>query len=119
MLSARLEDPTGYGRVVRIDGEVVAIVEEPDATSEQRTIDEVNTSVYAFEAGALRENLGKLDTDNAQGEMYLTDVIGLLTAAGQRVAALPVDASEAQGVNDPAQLAAAGDALSARSAPKY
>jgi bifunctional UDP-N-acetylglucosamine pyrophosphorylase/glucosamine-1-phosphate N-acetyltransferase len=75
LLTAVVPDPTGYGRVLRRDdGGVAAVVEHRDATEEQRAVDEINTSVYAFEAGPLRDALTRLSTANAQGEEYLTDV---------------------------------------------
>ena len=113
VLTAELDDATGYGRVVRgRDGEVVAIVEHKDADDAVRRIREVNTSVYAFSAGPLREALGKLGTDNAQGEEYLTDVVGLHRDAGLTVSAHVIpDAPEAMGVNDRAQLAEAARVL--------
>ena len=108
LLSARVPDPAGYGRVVRDDaGRVTGIVEERDATEEQRAVEEVNAGVYLFDAAALRAALGKLSTDNAQGEEYLTDVVGILGGG----TAVTTDAAETQGVNDRAQLAAAGAAL--------
>jgi bifunctional UDP-N-acetylglucosamine pyrophosphorylase/glucosamine-1-phosphate N-acetyltransferase len=104
LLTTREADPTGYGRVVRDDsGRVTGIVEERDATPAQRAIDEVNAGGYVFDADALRTALGKLTTDNAQGEEYLTDVVGILGGGGAVVA----DAREVAGVNDRAQLAAA------------
>ena len=113
MLTAVLDDPTGYGRVLREGDRVVGIVEQADATPEQTLIDEVNTSVYAFRAEALAANLAKLDTDNAQSEMYLTDVIGLLAGAGQTVGAAVIDSTEAMGVNTIDQLEAAATLLAA------
>jgi bifunctional UDP-N-acetylglucosamine pyrophosphorylase/glucosamine-1-phosphate N-acetyltransferase len=105
LLSAWVPEPAGYGRVVRdAGGRAAAIVEEKDATDEQRAIDEVNAGVYAFHATALAEALGKLSTDNAQGEEYLTDVVGILGGAGVVVAS----ADEVAGVNDRAQLAHVG-----------
>ncbi len=112
LLTTQLPDPTGYGRVVRAtDDSVVAIVEEVDADAATRTIREVGTSVYAFDADALRDALGKLGTDNAQGEEYVTDVIGLLVADGETVGAVLAEDYREIGVNDRAQLAAAGRAL--------
>ena len=108
LCTAREPDPTGYGRILRDDtGRVTGIVEERDATPEQRAIDEVNAGIYVFDAAALRAALGKLSTDNAQGEEYLTDTVGIL-GGGTGVVA---DATEVAGVNDRAQLAAAGAAL--------
>ncbi|GAB7190194.1 bifunctional UDP-N-acetylglucosamine diphosphorylase/glucosamine-1-phosphate N-acetyltransferase GlmU [Kineococcus sp. NUM-3379] len=107
VLTAELADPTGYGRVLRAaDGTVTGIVEQKDATPEQRAVREVNSGVYAFDAAALRSALPRLGRDNAAGEVYLTDVLALVRADGGRVAALPVpDVVEIQGVNDRAQLA--------------
>nr|WP_330218922.1 bifunctional UDP-N-acetylglucosamine diphosphorylase/glucosamine-1-phosphate N-acetyltransferase GlmU [Frankia sp. CcI6] len=113
VLSAVIDDATGYGRVVRDgDGAVRAIVEHRDADAATATIREINTGVYAFAAGPLQTALARLTRDNAQGEEYLTDVVGLLVAAGQPVAARVVDdPGEAGGVNDRVQLAAAGRVL--------
>ena len=115
LLTAVLPDPTGYGRVLRRDdGAVAAVVEHRDATEEQRAVDEVNTSVYAFEAGPLRDALTRLSTANAQGEEYLTDVVGLFVSAGLTVAALVGEAVETAGVNDRVQLAAVHRAYNER-----
>ena len=109
VLSAVLGDPTGYGRVIRVGGGTVsAIVEHKDADDAQRAVCEVNSGVYVFDARALADSLGRLTTDNVQGEEYLTDVVGLHVAAGLRVAAVvAADASETLGVNDRVQLAEA------------
>lgn len=113
VLTAELADATGYGRVVRgADGSVAAIVEHKDADERVRAIREINTSVYAFSAGPLREALGKLGTDNVQGEEYLTDVIGLHRDAGLAVTAhVAPDVAEVMGINDRAQLAQAARVL--------
>ncbi|CAA9248920.1 MAG: N-acetylglucosamine-1-phosphate uridyltransferase / Glucosamine-1-phosphate N-acetyltransferase [uncultured Corynebacteriales bacterium] len=108
VLTAVLPDPTGYGRVLRRpDGLVDRIVEHRDATDAEREVAEVNTSVYAFEAGPLRAGLARLSTANAQGEEYLTDVVGAFVAAGRTVGAVVAAAEETAGVNDRVQLAAA------------
>jgi len=108
VLTARVQDPSGYGRIIRVNDSVSAIVEERDATDAQRSIDEINSGMYAFDAGLLGASLGKLDSGNSQGEEYLTDVIGLLTADGHRVQAhIAADADDIRGVNDRAQLAEA------------
>ncbi|PIE27390.1 MAG: UDP-N-acetylglucosamine diphosphorylase/glucosamine-1-phosphate N-acetyltransferase [Micrococcales bacterium] len=109
MLTARPGDPTGYGRVVRAgDGTVTAIVEQRDCTDEQSRIGEINTGVYVFDGPALRDSLAQVGRDNAQGEMYLTDVIGLVRAAGHDVQAVVAeDPAETDGVNDRVQLAGA------------
>jgi bifunctional UDP-N-acetylglucosamine pyrophosphorylase/glucosamine-1-phosphate N-acetyltransferase len=116
LLTARLGEPRGYGRVVRAkDGRVAAIVEEADATEDERAIDEVGTSIYAFRRSVLAPALRRLSPDNAQGEYYLTDVVAVLHDAGYPVASVVVDdPMEAAGVNDRAQLAAAESVLRAR-----
>ncbi|MGC8627696.1 MAG: bifunctional UDP-N-acetylglucosamine diphosphorylase/glucosamine-1-phosphate N-acetyltransferase GlmU [Acidimicrobiales bacterium] len=121
LLTARLADPTGYGRVVRgRDGRVTGIVEEADASAEEKLIDEVATSVYVFRRSVLAPALRRLSPDNAQGEYYLTDVISVLHDAGYLVTAMVVeDPMEAAGVNDRAQLAAAEAVLRARVNDKW
>jgi bifunctional UDP-N-acetylglucosamine pyrophosphorylase / glucosamine-1-phosphate N-acetyltransferase len=116
LLTARLPDPTGYGRVVRSrDGRVAGIVEEADATEEEQAIDEVGTSIYAFRRSVLAPALRRLSPDNSQGEYYLTDVIAVLHDAGYPVTSLVVpDPTEASGVNDRCQLASAEAVLRAR-----
>ena len=107
LLTVRLADPTGYGRVLRENGDAVAaIVEEKDASPEQRAVDEVNTGLMCLPAGALRRWLAGLSSDNAQGEYYLTDVVAMARAEGLRVHAVEVaEPLEVQGVNTRAQLA--------------
>jgi bifunctional UDP-N-acetylglucosamine pyrophosphorylase/glucosamine-1-phosphate N-acetyltransferase len=104
-----ISDPYGYGRVVRDDhGSVLRIVEEADATDEERAITEWNPSIYCFRRGLLAPALRRLSPENAQGEYYLTDAVGVLRETGHQVAAIPADdPAEAVGVNDRAQLAAA------------
>lgn len=116
VLSMQLDDATGYGRIVRNDaGEVTEIVEHKDATDAQREIHEVNSGVFAFDADILRDALGRLDTDNAQGELYITDVLSIARADGHSVAAfVAADPTELAGVNDRVQLAAAGRELNRR-----
>ena len=109
LLSAILDDATGYGRVVR-DGAGVLdrIVEQKDATAAELTITEINSGTYVFRAAALREQLPLVGTSNSQGEKSLTDVVGLLRTAGSTVSALPVrDGWMVAGVNDRVQLAEA------------
>ena len=105
LLTAIFQDPTGYGRVVRKNGQVVGIVEERDADAEQRAIREMNVSVYAFDAAILDDVLGRLRSDNEQGEYYLTDAIGILAGDGQRIASVVTDERECVGVNSHADLA--------------
>ncbi|MDR2567538.1 MAG: bifunctional UDP-N-acetylglucosamine diphosphorylase/glucosamine-1-phosphate N-acetyltransferase GlmU [Bifidobacteriaceae bacterium] len=116
LLSAQVEDPFGYGRIVRDQaGQVAQIVEQADATPEQAAITEINAAAYVFDAGLLRSALGGLGRDNSQGELYLTDVVAVARAAGRPVRALiSEDPAVAQGVNDRAQLAAAAAAINRR-----
>jgi bifunctional UDP-N-acetylglucosamine pyrophosphorylase/glucosamine-1-phosphate N-acetyltransferase len=109
LLSARLADPAGYGRIVRDGaGRVVRIVEEKDANHKERAIDEINTGVLAAPAAKLRGWLGALNADNAQGEYYLTDCIGAAVRDGCTVdAVVAEEPSEVLGVNDKLQLAEA------------
>ncbi|MCI2959359.1 bifunctional UDP-N-acetylglucosamine diphosphorylase/glucosamine-1-phosphate N-acetyltransferase GlmU [Agromyces atrinae] len=115
VLSAIYDDATGYGRVVRGEnGAFDRIVEQKDATAAELAISEINAGVYAFGVGALRDQLANLTTENAQGEKYLTDVIGLLRRAGSEVEAVAVaEPWLVAGVNDRAQLAEAGLRLNA------
>ena len=88
VLSVNQDNPTGYGRILRTnDGMVTAIVEEKDATEKQKAITEVNSGVFAFDAAILRDGLAQLNTDNAQGELYLTDVLSIARRAGHPVRA--------------------------------
>ncbi|MEU4763284.1 bifunctional UDP-N-acetylglucosamine diphosphorylase/glucosamine-1-phosphate N-acetyltransferase GlmU [Actinosynnema sp. NPDC023794] len=116
VLTAVAADPTGYGRIVRsADGAVEGIVEQKDATPEQREITEINSGVYAFDAAVLRDGLSRLSTDNAQGELYLTDVLTIARGDGRRVGALVTsDAWLVEGVNDRVQLARLGAELNRR-----
>ncbi|HXO11244.1 MAG TPA: NTP transferase domain-containing protein, partial [Mycobacterium sp.] len=106
VLTTTLSDPTGYGRTLRTqDNEVIAIVEQADATPSQREIREVNAGVYAFDIAALRSALSRLSADNAQQELYLTDVIAIVRQDGQVVQARHVDDSSlVAGVNNRVQL---------------
>lgn len=101
------DDPTGLGRIVRDDaGEFVGIVEEKDASAEQKKIREVNMSTYVFDCQPLLSALGSLSNDNQQGEYYITDVPGLLRDEGKEIVALPVlQPVEALSINTPEQLA--------------
>ena len=109
LLTAFLDDPTGYGRVLRDPaGHVARIVEHRDCTAEERTVREWNPSIYAYDAAALWKSLAEVRPVNVQGEYYLTDTIGLLVAQGARVEAVPAnDASDVLGVNTRVELAAA------------
>ncbi|WP_405729033.1 bifunctional UDP-N-acetylglucosamine diphosphorylase/glucosamine-1-phosphate N-acetyltransferase GlmU [Streptomyces sp. NBC_01537] len=117
VLSAEVPDPTGYGRIVRdaVDGSVLAIVEQKDATDGQRAIREINSGVFAFDARLLADALGKITTDNAQGEEYLTDTLEVLRKEGHRVgAAIAADHREIAGINNRVQLAEARRVLNDR-----
>lgn len=116
MLGAVLEDPTGYGRVLRdASGAVTGIVEETEAGPEEKAIREVNTSTYVFRWAELRGVLPRLGDDNAKGEFFLTDTVGLLAGEGGRVAAyITTDAREVLGVNSRAHLAEAQAIMRAR-----
>lgn len=107
LLTVTLENPAGYGRILRDSAAaVVGIVEQKDATEEQQRIAEVNTGVMAIESGQLRQLLPRIGCDNAQGEYYLTDLIELAVGSGLSVAVTqPQTASEVEGVNDRSQLA--------------
>ncbi|MDZ4265242.1 MAG: bifunctional UDP-N-acetylglucosamine diphosphorylase/glucosamine-1-phosphate N-acetyltransferase GlmU, partial [Mycobacterium sp.] len=116
VLTTTLADPTGYGRILRTqDGAVMGIVEQTDASPSQRAITEVNAGVYAFDIGALRSALGRLRSDNAQHELYLTDVISIVRSDGRIVRAQHVDDTAlVTGVNDRVQLADLGAELNRR-----
>ena len=115
VLSALVDDPTGYGRIVRDSaGEFHRIVEHKDAAEDELGISEINTGTYVFRASALKDSLGKVGTSNAQGEKYLTDVIELLANDNLTVGANPVyEAWVVAGVNDRAQLSAVQARLNA------
>ena len=115
VLTATMTDPFGYGRILRDGSEVLGIVEEKDATDEQRTICEINTGIYVFEAPLVFEILSGLGCDNAQGEYYLTDVLATLRADGSKVRALVMDdPAEAMGINSRVQLAEAATIMRQR-----
>ncbi|MFE2509341.1 bifunctional UDP-N-acetylglucosamine diphosphorylase/glucosamine-1-phosphate N-acetyltransferase GlmU [Streptomyces naganishii] len=117
VLTAEVPDATGYGRIVRdpASGAVTAIVEHKDATDEQRAIREINSGVFAFDGRLLTDALGKVRTDNSQGEEYLTDVLGILREAGHRVGACVAgDHREIAGINNRVQLAEARRILNDR-----
>jgi bifunctional UDP-N-acetylglucosamine pyrophosphorylase/glucosamine-1-phosphate N-acetyltransferase len=107
VLTAEHPDPTGYGRIIRDDNdELLRIVEEKDATDDEKFVFEINSGVYAFDGEKLAASIGKLTNANAQGELYLTDVIGILKSGGESVAAIMIDDfTETLGVNDRVQLA--------------
>jgi bifunctional UDP-N-acetylglucosamine pyrophosphorylase/glucosamine-1-phosphate N-acetyltransferase len=116
LLSTEMPDPTGYGRIVRgPQGNVTAIVEHKDADDDQREIREINVGMYVFDGLLLADALKRVTTDNANGEEYLTDVVGILRGAGHRAGAYKAaDWVETQGVNDRVQLAGARRQLNDR-----
>jgi len=105
LLTVDLQDPTGYGRIIRDGGKVAAIVEHKDATDAQKQIKEVNTGILALYAGYLNSCLKKIDNKNVQGEFYLTDIIELAVNDGKTVVTTqPENTYEVEGVNDRNQL---------------
>ncbi|MDF2994340.1 MAG: glmU, partial [Microbacterium sp.] len=121
LLSARVDQPFGYGRILRDETDGVRrIVEQKDATADEAAVTEINVGVYVFQASPLRTQLALVGTDNAQGEKYLTDVVGLLRDAHLGVAAsVTSDAAAALGVNDRVQLSEAGRTLNARTVRRW
>ena len=109
VMSARVEDATGYGRIIRDDSDdLLGIVEHKDATEEERLIGEYNSGMFCFESDILFPALERVDTANVQGEYYLTDIMGILRSDGLRVAVFEIDNSdEVMGINDRDQLALA------------
>jgi bifunctional UDP-N-acetylglucosamine pyrophosphorylase/glucosamine-1-phosphate N-acetyltransferase len=115
LVTARMPLPSSFGRVVRNGTTIEKIVEFRDATTAERAIDEMNAGIYAFDEGALRAVIGRLTDDNVQGELYLTDTVGLLVADSHRV--VPVEAVDYRlvlGVNDRAELAGARATMNER-----
>ncbi|MGC3023315.1 bifunctional UDP-N-acetylglucosamine diphosphorylase/glucosamine-1-phosphate N-acetyltransferase GlmU [Brevibacterium sp. FAM 24630] len=121
VLSAEVDDPNGYGRIVRdANSSLLRIVEQKDADDDERSIREINSGIYAFDAAALKEGLASLTTDNAQGEKYLTDVIGHSRQSGLSVAATATDDLwQVEGANDRVQLANLGKELNRRQCEKF
>ena len=116
VLTAALADPAGYGRIIRDqDGAFTGIIEEADASPQQRAITEINSGMYAFDGDLLADTVKRVPTDNAKGEEYLTDVVSILHGDGYPVATAACgDPEEVLGVNDQAQLAWARRALNER-----
>lgn len=116
VLSAHINDPTGYGRIIRgIDGEFIKSVEHKDATDEERLCDEVNSGMYVFDSDKLYEALDLITNDNAQGEYYLPDTLMIIRDKGYKVDAMPADdAAEIEGVNSRVQLAHAEEVMKLR-----
>ncbi|MBB1313222.1 bifunctional UDP-N-acetylglucosamine diphosphorylase/glucosamine-1-phosphate N-acetyltransferase GlmU [Aliivibrio sp. SR45-2] len=119
LLTVVLDNPMGYGRIIRRNGPVIAIVEQKDATEEQKLIKEINTGVMVATGGDLKRWLAALKNENAQGEYYLTDIIAAAHDEGRAVEAVhPVSPIEVEGVNDRAQLARLERAYQAAQAQK-
>jgi len=121
VLTATLSDPTGYGRIIRSEtGEVLRIVEHKDATEAERAIREINTGIYCFDNQKLLQALAQVSNNNAQGEYYVTDCVGILREAGEKVAAFAAeDPDETMGVNDRVQLAEAEAYMRKRIAKRH
>ncbi len=117
LLSAVIDEPGAYGRVVRSDAGVTGIVEAKDASPEQLEINEVGTSVYVFSGRWFADALSRVGTDNAQGEYYLTDVIGILVGDGHRVEAHQAHPEEGLGINSIDQVEGVTAALNRRNRP--
>ncbi|MCF8382590.1 MAG: NTP transferase domain-containing protein [Chlorobium sp.] len=114
VLTAELDDPSGYGRIIRdrLSGDVLRIVEHKDASPEERLVHETNSGIYVFNSKVLFEALGELRADNAQQEYYLTDVFGICFGKGEKVSAWLVEnADETRGINTPEQLREAEELL--------
>ncbi|MBB1585371.1 MAG: bifunctional UDP-N-acetylglucosamine diphosphorylase/glucosamine-1-phosphate N-acetyltransferase GlmU [Propionibacterium sp.] len=115
VLTAEVEDPSGYGRIVRTGGKVTGIVEHRYASDEQLLIREINSGIYVFDAAVLRDGLAQLNTDNAQGEQYLTDILRYAHDLDRPVGALITDdVWQTEGVNDRVQLARMSQELNRR-----
>jgi len=113
LVSTVLEDPTGYGRILREGGRVTRVVEQKDATAEQRAIRECNAGIYSVDADFLWRALAEIEPNNAQGEYYLTDLVELAAREGP-VGTVEADATETAGVNDRVELAARAKVLQRR-----
>lgn len=113
-ISFEPQDPTGYGRIVRTD-EALSIVEEKDASDEERAVREVNSGIYLFRTEILAGNISSLSKSNSQNEYYLTDLIRLISSSGRKVAPMKIrNDSELSGINDPVQLSVASDLMKKR-----
>ena len=114
VITAIADEPYGYGRIVRENGEIVRIVEQKDASEDEQTITEVNSGMYFFDIQKLKESLSKITNDNSQGEYYITDVIEIMLSEGEKVGAYVTDLEQTMGVNDKLQLSQVGKILNRR-----
>lgn len=115
VLTAVFDDPTGYGRIVKKGDELIKIVEHKDATDEERSIKEINSGMYCFDAQALKAALQAINSDNVQGEYYLTDTIEILRGMGKKVGSYPTpDVDDIAAVNSKVQLAEIGKIMRRR-----
>ena len=114
VITAVCENPYGYGRIVRQNGEVIKIAEEKDATEEEKRITEINSGMYLFDVQKMISALKKLGNNNAQGEYYLTEVLEILLNNGEKIGAYQTELEEILGVNDRVQLAEADELLNKR-----
>ncbi|MCH3965611.1 MAG: bifunctional UDP-N-acetylglucosamine diphosphorylase/glucosamine-1-phosphate N-acetyltransferase GlmU [Clostridium sp.] len=120
VLTSIVEDPYGYGRIIREkNGDVLKIIEHKDCSEEELKVNEINSSMYCFDIESLVESLDKIDNNNAQGEYYLTDVIEILKKSGKKIGALPVQFDETLGVNSRKQLSQAARIMRKRINDKH
>lgn len=114
VITANIDEPYGYGRIVRENGEIVKIVEQKDADEDEQKITEINSGMYFFDIQKLKDALSKITNDNAQGEYYITDVVEIMLSEGEKVGAYVTDFEQILGVNDKFQLSQVGKILNRR-----
>lgn len=116
VITAYIDDPYGYGRIVRENGEIVKIVEQKDADEDEQEIKEINSGMYFFDIQKLRDALSRITNNNAQGEYYITDVVEIMLGDGEKVGAYITELEQILGVNDKLQLSQVGKILNRRKA---
>lgn len=116
VITAYIDDPYGYGRIVRENGEIIKIVEQKDADEDEQEIKEINSGMYFFDIGKLRRALKRITNNNAQGEYYITDVVEIMLNDGDKVGAYVTELEQILGVNDKVQLSQVGKILNRRKA---